>query len=98
MGTIIIILIIVLILYFLLNSNAQPQKTSARSEYYPKREIERKPDSSVIDVTRGERRYISPNDLRNYSLGVPYWSHQYVYSYSEIDGANANQKKILSIF
>ena len=73
-------------------------QTSTRSEYYPKREIVRKPDRSVIDVTRGEGRYISPSDLKKYNLGVPYWSHQYVYSYSEINGANANQKQFYQFF
>lgn len=98
MGTFFIILIIFLLLYVLLNSNEKPQQTSARSEYYPKREIERKPDRSVIDVTRGEERYSSPSDLKKYSPGVPYWSHQYVYSYSEINGANAKQKEFYQFF
>jgi hypothetical protein len=98
MGTIIIILIIVLIIYVLLNNNVQPQKTYTRSENYPKKEIVRKPDRSVIDVTRGESRFISPSDLKKYSAGVPYWSHQYVYSYSEVNGANANQKQFYQFF
>jgi hypothetical protein len=98
MGTIIIILIIGLILYALLNNSSQSQKTYTPSEVYPKRENERQPDRSVIDVTRGNDRYISPSDLKKYNPGVPYWSHQYIYSHSEIDGANFKQKEFYQFY
>jgi uncharacterized protein YraI len=55
-------------------------------------------DNSIIDVT--DQSYIinTNNNLKKYSSGVPYWTHHYVYSYSEINSASVEQKKFYSIF
>ena len=100
MGTIIIIGILILIIYALSSNNSQskPTYSQTNSYTYTKRESVRKPDRSVIDVTRGYDRYISQNDLKKYSQGVPYWSHQYVYSHTEINGANSKQKEFYQFF
>lgn len=51
--------------------------------------------SSIIDVT-GQSVRINSADLnpvlKTYTKGVPYWQHQYVYSYSEINYATAEQR------
>ncbi len=59
-------------------------------------------DDSIIDIT-GQSYKIQPDiKLKTYhkdSLnGVPYWSHQYVYSHSEINNASKEQKEFYSIF
>jgi hypothetical protein len=55
-------------------------------------------DNSIIDVT-GQSFTINSNPvLNNYILGVPQWTHQYVYSYSEIKSASNAQTKFYSIF
>jgi hypothetical protein len=46
-------------------------------------------DNSIIDVT-GEYYSLSNNLSRN--SNVPYWGHQYVYSYSEINSATSQQR------
>lgn len=55
-------------------------------------------DDSIIDVTDQSYRINSNNNLKKYSSGVPYWSHHYVYSYSELNSASAEQKKFYNIF
>ncbi len=54
-------------------------------------------DNSIIDVT-GESYKLNPNNLKKHETGVPYWAHQYVYSYSEISSASIEQKKFYIIF
>jgi hypothetical protein len=98
MGTFFIIAIILLIIYALSSNNSQSNNTYNSSENYKKNESTRKPDISVIDVTRGYDRYISPTNLKKYNQGVPYWAHQYVYSNSELNGANAKQKEFYQFF
>ncbi|KIC03301.1 hypothetical protein OA88_04465 [Flavobacterium sp. JRM] len=46
-------------------------------------------DNSIINVT-GEYYSLSNNLSRN--SNVPYWGHQYVYSYSEINSATSQQR------
>lgn len=58
----------------------------------------RQPDNSIIDVTPTSYRTDTYNSLKVYPLGVPYWSHQYVYSYSEINSATDEQKRFYVIF
>lgn len=55
-------------------------------------------DDSIIDVTDQSSRINSNNNLIKYSIGVPYWAHQYVYSYSELNSASVEQKKFYNIF
>lgn len=55
-------------------------------------------DDSIIDVTDQSYRINSNNNLKKYSIGVPYWAHNYVYSYSELNSASAEQKKFYNIF
>lgn len=55
-------------------------------------------DDSIIDVTDQSYRINSNNNLKKYSSDVPYWSHHYVYSYSELNSASAEQKKFYNIF
>jgi hypothetical protein len=50
---------------------------------------------SIIDVTGRSHRIESaaPRPVfRSYDAGVPYWQHQYVYSFSEINAATQQQK------
>lgn len=55
-------------------------------------------DDSIIDVTDQSYRINSNSNLIKYSSGVPYWAHHYVYSYSELNSASAEQKKFYNIF
>lgn len=55
-------------------------------------------DDSIIDVTGDSYRINTNGNLKKYSNGVPNWAHHYVYSYAEINGASAEQKKFYSIF
>ena len=55
-------------------------------------------DDSIIDVTDQTYNINSNNSLKKYSIGVPYWTHHYVYSYSELLSASAEQKKFYNIF
>lgn len=55
-------------------------------------------DDSIIDVTGDSYRINTNSNLKKYSNGVPNWAHHYVYSYAEINGATAEQKKFYSIF
>jgi hypothetical protein len=55
-------------------------------------------DDSIIDVTDQSYRINSNNNLKKYSSCVPYWAHNYVYSYSELNGASVEQKKFYNIF
>jgi hypothetical protein len=55
-------------------------------------------DDSIIDVT-GQSKKISSNVvLGKYILGIPQWSMQYVYAYSEINNASIKQKEFYRIF
>ena len=54
-------------------------------------------DKSIIDVT-GASYQLNPNNLKKYEAGVPFWAHQYVYSYSEINSASNAQKEFYDIF
>lgn len=55
-------------------------------------------DDSIIDVTGDSYRINTNSNLKKYSNGVPNWAHHYVYSYAEINGATAEQKKFYAIF
>lgn len=55
-------------------------------------------DDSLIDITDQSYNINSNNYLKKYSNGVPYWPHQYVYSYSEIKSASIEQKKFYNTF
>ena len=55
-------------------------------------------DDSIIDVTGDDYTINSNSNLKKYGNGVPYWSHHYVYSHSEINSATAEQKKFYAIF
>lgn len=57
-----------------------------------------KEDVSIIDVTDQSYRINSNNNLKKYGIGVPYWAHHYVYSYSELSNASSEQKKFYNIF
>ncbi len=51
-------------------------------------------DDSIIDVTGQTEQLqstVRPATLTKYNEGVPYWNHQYVYSYNEINGASSVQ-------
>jgi hypothetical protein len=54
-----------------------------------------KTDDSIIDV--GSQSYRIDSDYGLESK-VPYWSHSYVYSYSEINYATSNQKKFYQYY
>lgn len=55
-------------------------------------------DDSIIDIT--DEAYIikEDTDLIKYMPGVPYWPHQYVYSFSELTNANPAQKQFYFYF
>lgn len=55
-------------------------------------------EDSIIDVTGKSYSLTSNNGLKKYISGVPYWSHHYVYSYSEIHSATSEQKKFYDIY
>lgn len=58
----------------------------------------KKEDDSIIDVTGQSTRINSNVVLAKYIPGVPYWSHQYVYSYSEINSTSIIQKEFYRSF
>ncbi|RZJ81957.1 MAG: hypothetical protein EOO47_02370 [Flavobacterium sp.] len=51
-------------------------------------------DNSIIDIT-GQSFSISNNDDKR---NVPYWQHQYVYSFSEIETAGKEQRRFYKTF
>lgn len=55
-------------------------------------------DDSIIDIT--DETYIikADTDLIKYMPGVPYWPHQYVYSFSELTNATPAQKQFYFYF
>lgn len=55
-------------------------------------------DDSIIDIT--DETYIIKKDtnLIKYMPGVPYWQHQYVYSFSELTNATPAQKQFYFYF
>ena len=63
-------------------------------------------DNSIIDVTN--ESYTIPQPVKNQNIqsdnqiktkvSVPYWEHQYVYSFSEIYNATSKQKEFYSYF
>jgi hypothetical protein len=55
-------------------------------------------DNSIIDITDQSYRISSSGELKKYISGVPYWSHHYVFSHSEINTASSEQKKFYSTF
>lgn len=55
-------------------------------------------DESIIDIT-GQSYFINAdNSLKKINSGVPYWRHQYVYSFAEINSASQEQKDFYSVF
>lgn len=55
-------------------------------------------DDSIIDVTDQSYSLKSKSKLIKHSLGVPYWTHQYVYSFSDLNNASDDQKKFYKVF
>jgi len=55
-------------------------------------------DNSIIDITPTSYRTDTYNSLKVYPIGVPYWPHQYIYSYSEINSATDGQKSFYVTF
>lgn len=55
-------------------------------------------DDSIIDVTNYSDNNNLTNNFQTYFTDVPYWGHQYVYSYSELKGASAEQKTFYFFF
>ena len=49
-------------------------------------------DNSIIDVTGESYRININTNLKAYSTGVPSWTHQYIYSSTEINNATIQQK------
>lgn len=63
------------------------------------KEITASADDSIIDVTNESYAITRPvqNQINQISaMSVPYWEHQYVYSYSEINDATPKQKEFYS--
>ena len=61
------------------------------------RSVDPPKDESIIEVT-GSPYEIKKQGLTKYEKGVPYWKHQYVYSYSEISGATKEQRDFYNFF
>ncbi|WP_435354248.1 tellurite resistance TerB C-terminal domain-containing protein [Emticicia sp. SJ17W-69] len=55
-------------------------------------------DASIIDVTNYGTTISHFENTKKYHKEVPYWRHQYVYSYQEIDTATDEQKSFYKIF
>ncbi|WP_051349490.1 tellurite resistance TerB C-terminal domain-containing protein [Chryseobacterium gregarium] len=61
-----------------------------------------KTDDSIIDVSNivtsllGNIKVTSEN--RSANISAPYWPHRYVYSYSDLNTANAEQRKFYNVF
>lgn len=55
-------------------------------------------DDSIIDITNHSYKINSLDSLKKYDKGVPYWAHQYIYSYTEINQATNEQKLFYRIF
>lgn len=111
--TIIIIIFIIIVLISVGKKKPEPKKVnyyditknqrtkqvssinSANSINVSVTKFSSKTDDSIIDVGSQSYRIDS-----NYGLEskVPYWSHSYVYSYSEINYATSNQKKFYQYY
>lgn len=104
--------IIIIIVFIIIVVKANKKKYSKQMNAYqqtlpvkkpnPPRPIARvtmsnsKPvDNSIIDVSNESYR-IQSSPVRNSS--VPYWGHQYVYSYSEINAATSEQRTFYKTF
>lgn len=108
---IIILIVVVLIAY---SGGSKSQRSSTRKfkeptkKSYPKITVEVKRSTSnsyrndsIIDITGRSLRLDSAlvkHPLRKVTQGVPYWQHQYVYSYSEITAANKDQQRFYQFF
>lgn len=55
-------------------------------------------DASIIDVTNYSTTISHFESTKKYHKEVPYWRHQYVYSYQEINAATDEQKSFYKIF
>ncbi len=55
-------------------------------------------DDSIIDVTGQYSSINSNTNLKKYNGGIPYWSHDYIRSYAEINSASSEQKRFYSFF
>lgn len=55
-------------------------------------------DDSIIDVTDKVYTIKTETDTIKTNYEVPYWKHQYVYSYDELEHATPDQKKFYAIF
>lgn len=55
-------------------------------------------DDSIIDVTNQVYKIKTETDIFKTNYEVPYWKHQYVYSYAELEHATPDQKKFYAVF
>ncbi len=55
-------------------------------------------DDSIIDITEQSYKIKSSNLLKKNINGVPFWAHNYIYSYTELNAASNEQKKFYNIF
>lgn len=55
-------------------------------------------DNSIIDITGQEYKINSNLSFKKFNSGVPTWSHQYVYSHTEIYNATSQQKSFYNSF
>lgn len=55
-------------------------------------------NNSIIDITGQSPKINLNNSMIKYSINVPKWKQQYIYSYSEINGATSEQKFFYSTF
>ncbi len=79
------------------NINKQPERNFKITITMPNTNSEFG-DESIIDVT-GNSYHIEPDGkLKKFPEGVPYWAHQYVYSYSEIHSATQEQRTFYDIY
>src|SRR5688572_5137657 len=77
------------------NSMTNALKQIASSRDPERSERQKKDDDSIIDVTG--KSYQIPEQKTD-EAEVPYWQHQYVYSYSELNYANFKQKQFYSYY
>lgn len=55
-------------------------------------------DESIIDITEETLNLPLFNAIVKYPKGVPFWQHHYVYSHTELEAANNEQRKFYNEF
>jgi len=105
----IILIIILLILAINWSNSSNSRRYTSKNEYKSNANkysttrtsyvsVKRSPlDKSIIDVS-GSSSTIRNENLTKSEYKVPTWAHQYVYSYSEINGASTDQKLFYDFF